>query len=178
MCVLGAGTMGAQIAAHLCNAEYPVSLLDVTTAAAREGLDRAGRRAAPGNTEIVPVVVKTKSLQDPVSIPVVSADEYSEIDRLADAPRDTKPGSSLIASAEAREAFAMGDMSQAASPPALALLLMTFAAALAGAGALRFFALRRRSRITALASRSREMAARPPHYTGHRAPAPWYRDAR
>jgi 3-hydroxyacyl-CoA dehydrogenase len=33
--------MGAQIAAHLCNAGYPVSLLDVSAQAAREGLDRA-----------------------------------------------------------------------------------------------------------------------------------------
>ena len=40
-CVLGAGTMGAQIAAHLSNAGYPVSLLDLTARAAREGLDRA-----------------------------------------------------------------------------------------------------------------------------------------
>jgi 3-hydroxyacyl-CoA dehydrogenase len=39
--VLGAGTMGAQIAAHLANAEYPVSLLDVSSQAAREGLVRA-----------------------------------------------------------------------------------------------------------------------------------------
>ena len=39
--VLGAGTMGAQIAAHLCNAGYPVSLLDVSADAARQGLERA-----------------------------------------------------------------------------------------------------------------------------------------
>ncbi|MET0214056.1 MAG: 3-hydroxyacyl-CoA dehydrogenase NAD-binding domain-containing protein, partial [Vicinamibacterales bacterium] len=39
--MLGAGTMGAQIAAHLGNAGYSVSLLDVSTHAAREGLERA-----------------------------------------------------------------------------------------------------------------------------------------
>ena len=39
--VLGAGTMGAQVAAHLANAGVPVRLLDVTDAAAREGLKRA-----------------------------------------------------------------------------------------------------------------------------------------
>src|ERR1700752_2097600 len=39
--VLGAGTMGAQIAAHLANAGLPVVLLDVTPEAAREGLKRA-----------------------------------------------------------------------------------------------------------------------------------------
>jgi 3-hydroxyacyl-CoA dehydrogenase len=39
--VLGAGTMGAQIAAHLANAGIPVLLLDVTPQAAREGLERA-----------------------------------------------------------------------------------------------------------------------------------------
>ena len=41
--VLGAGTMGAQIAAHLANAGLPVLLLDVTADAARAGLDRARR---------------------------------------------------------------------------------------------------------------------------------------
>ena len=39
--VLGAGTMGAQIAAHLANAGVPVLLLDVTVQAARDGLKRA-----------------------------------------------------------------------------------------------------------------------------------------
>src|SRR5215467_2022471 len=39
--VLGAGTMGAQIAAHLANAGVPVVLLDVTPEAARDGLKRA-----------------------------------------------------------------------------------------------------------------------------------------
>jgi len=39
--VLGAGTMGAQIAAHFSNAGLPVLLLDLTPQAAREGLDRA-----------------------------------------------------------------------------------------------------------------------------------------
>ena len=41
--VLGAGTMGAQIAAHLANAGLPVLLLDVTAEAAKAGLDRATR---------------------------------------------------------------------------------------------------------------------------------------
>ena len=41
--VLGAGTMGAQIAAHLANAGIPVRLLDVTADAAKAGLDRARR---------------------------------------------------------------------------------------------------------------------------------------
>jgi 3-hydroxyacyl-CoA dehydrogenase len=39
--VLGAGTMGAQIAAHLANAGVPVILLDIDPKVAREGLDRA-----------------------------------------------------------------------------------------------------------------------------------------
>ncbi|MEX2272127.1 MAG: 3-hydroxyacyl-CoA dehydrogenase NAD-binding domain-containing protein [Vicinamibacterales bacterium] len=39
--VLGAGTMGAQIAAHLANAGLPVLLLDVTADAATAGLARA-----------------------------------------------------------------------------------------------------------------------------------------
>src|SRR5215203_6019555 len=39
--VLGAGTMGAQIAAHLANAGVPVTLLDLTAAIASDGLRRA-----------------------------------------------------------------------------------------------------------------------------------------
>src|SRR5439155_11814027 len=39
--VLGAGTMGAQIAAHFANAGVPALLLDVTHDAAKQGLDRA-----------------------------------------------------------------------------------------------------------------------------------------
>jgi len=39
--VLGAGTMGAQIAAHFANVGVPVLLLDVTRDAARDGLGRA-----------------------------------------------------------------------------------------------------------------------------------------
>ena len=38
--VLGAGTMGAQLAAHLTNAGVPVTLFDLTADAARKGLDR------------------------------------------------------------------------------------------------------------------------------------------
>src|SRR3954468_18691766 len=39
--VLGAGTMGAQIAAHFANAGVPVLLLDLTADTARDGLKRA-----------------------------------------------------------------------------------------------------------------------------------------
>ena len=39
--VLGAGVMGAQIAAHVANAGVPAFLLDVTAEAAAEGLKRA-----------------------------------------------------------------------------------------------------------------------------------------
>ena len=38
--MLGAGTMGAQLAAHLTNAGVPVTLFDLTADAARQGLDR------------------------------------------------------------------------------------------------------------------------------------------
>jgi 3-hydroxyacyl-CoA dehydrogenase len=41
--VLGAGTMGAQIALHCANAGIPALLLDLTADAAREGLERARR---------------------------------------------------------------------------------------------------------------------------------------
>ncbi len=39
--ILGAGTMGAQIAAHFANAGVPALLLDITADAARDGLKRA-----------------------------------------------------------------------------------------------------------------------------------------
>ena len=39
--VLGAGTMGAQIAAQVANAGVPVVLLDLTADVARDGLKRA-----------------------------------------------------------------------------------------------------------------------------------------
>jgi 3-hydroxyacyl-CoA dehydrogenase len=39
--VLGAGVMGAQIAAHFANAGVPSLLLDLTPEAAAEGLKRA-----------------------------------------------------------------------------------------------------------------------------------------
>src|SRR4029078_5772238 len=39
--VLGAGTMGAQIAAHFANAGVPVLLLDLSQETARSGLERA-----------------------------------------------------------------------------------------------------------------------------------------
>src|SRR5687767_9072516 len=39
--VLGAGTMGSQIAAHFANAGVPALLLDVTADAAEQGLKRA-----------------------------------------------------------------------------------------------------------------------------------------
>ncbi len=38
--VLGAGTMGAQIGAHLANAGYPVTVLDMSAHTAREGIER------------------------------------------------------------------------------------------------------------------------------------------
>lgn len=46
VCVVGAGTMGSGIAAHLANLGFQVTLLDVTLAAATEGLERA-RLARP-----------------------------------------------------------------------------------------------------------------------------------
>jgi 3-hydroxyacyl-CoA dehydrogenase len=49
--VLGAGTMGAQIAAHLGKAGVPVLLLDVSVDAAKQGLERARRlKPDPGFT--------------------------------------------------------------------------------------------------------------------------------
>src|SRR5262245_35739275 len=45
--VLGAGTMGAQIAAHIANAGLPVTLLDVTAEQARKGLENLAKITPP-----------------------------------------------------------------------------------------------------------------------------------
>ena len=58
--VLGAGVMGAQIAAHLANAGVRVHLFDVSRDAAREGLDRARRlRPDPFFTRDVASLIQT-----------------------------------------------------------------------------------------------------------------------
>jgi 3-hydroxyacyl-CoA dehydrogenase len=63
--VLGAGTMGAQIAAHLANAGLPVRLLDVTAAAARDGLERAkATRPDPFFTAEAQHLISTGSFED------------------------------------------------------------------------------------------------------------------
>jgi 3-hydroxyacyl-CoA dehydrogenase len=63
--VLGAGTMGAQIALHCANAGIPVLLLDVTPAAAREGLERARRlKPDPQFTPDAHRLVTTAGLDD------------------------------------------------------------------------------------------------------------------
>jgi len=61
--VLGAGVMGAQIAAHLANAGLRVRLLDVTADAARDGLKRAtGMKPSPFFTPDVAALIATGSL--------------------------------------------------------------------------------------------------------------------
>jgi 3-hydroxyacyl-CoA dehydrogenase len=63
--VLGAGTMGAQIAAHFANAGVPALLLDVTRDAAREGLDRAkALKPDPFFTHETPALVRTGGFDD------------------------------------------------------------------------------------------------------------------
>jgi 3-hydroxyacyl-CoA dehydrogenase len=63
--VLGAGTMGAQIAAHLANAGVPTLLLDVTAEAAAEGLKRArGLKPDPFFTPDAASLVRTASFDD------------------------------------------------------------------------------------------------------------------
>jgi 3-hydroxyacyl-CoA dehydrogenase len=71
--VLGAGTMGAQIAAHLANAGIPALLLDVTADAAAAGLARA--RALKPDPFMVPeaaALIRTGSLDD--LTPLAAAD--------------------------------------------------------------------------------------------------------
>ncbi len=63
--VLGAGTMGAQIAAHLANAGVPVVLLDVTAEAAAAGLKRAtALRPDPFFVADARALISTGSLND------------------------------------------------------------------------------------------------------------------
>jgi 3-hydroxyacyl-CoA dehydrogenase len=63
--VLGAGVMGAQIAAHFANAGLRVRLLDVTRDAAREGLERAKRlKPDPFFTPDVVSLISTGSFDD------------------------------------------------------------------------------------------------------------------
>jgi 3-hydroxyacyl-CoA dehydrogenase len=60
--VLGAGTMGAQIAAHLANAGVPVLLLDLTAEVARDGLARAKKlKPDPFFTADAPALISTDS---------------------------------------------------------------------------------------------------------------------
>ena len=63
--VLGAGTMGAQIAAHLANAGVPSLLLDVSLDAARQGLERAkALKPDPFFTKSTPALIRTGSFDD------------------------------------------------------------------------------------------------------------------
>ena len=63
--VLGAGTMGAQIAAHLANAGVPTLLLDVTAEAAVQGLARArALKPDPFHTRETHTLIRTGSLDD------------------------------------------------------------------------------------------------------------------
>jgi 3-hydroxyacyl-CoA dehydrogenase len=67
--VLGAGTMGAQIALHLANAGVPVVLLDVSREAARAGLDRArALKPDPQFTSDTWTRVRTGSFDDDLAL--------------------------------------------------------------------------------------------------------------
>ncbi len=60
--VLGAGTMGAQIAAHAANAGFDVQVLDVSADAARDGMKRAAAlRPDPFFTRALAQAVRTGS---------------------------------------------------------------------------------------------------------------------
>ena len=45
--VIGSGTMGSGIAAHLCNANVPVTLLDLTTEISRKARERIHKSRPP-----------------------------------------------------------------------------------------------------------------------------------
>ena len=66
--ILGAGTMGAQIAAHLANAGVPVLLLDMTPEAARDGLQKAlALRPDPLFTRRAAALIRTGGFFDSLS---------------------------------------------------------------------------------------------------------------
>src|SRR4029450_878594 len=72
--VLGAGVMGAQIAAHLANAGVRVRLLDVSREAARDGLARAAKlKPDPFFTAGTIALVQTGSFDDDLAS-IASAD--------------------------------------------------------------------------------------------------------
>ncbi len=63
--VLGAGTMGAQIAAHFANAGIPALLLDITREVARQGLERArALRPDPFFTPTTYTLIKTGGFEE------------------------------------------------------------------------------------------------------------------
>jgi 3-hydroxyacyl-CoA dehydrogenase len=63
--VLGAGTMGAQIAAHLANAGVPTLLLDISADAAAQGLNRArALKPDPFHTRDTATLIRTGSFDD------------------------------------------------------------------------------------------------------------------
>ncbi|MEZ5415752.1 MAG: 3-hydroxyacyl-CoA dehydrogenase NAD-binding domain-containing protein [Vicinamibacterales bacterium] len=67
--VLGAGTMGAQIALHLANAGVPSVLLDVSREAAAQGLERARRlKPDPQFTPDAWRLVRTGGLGDDLAL--------------------------------------------------------------------------------------------------------------
>ena len=73
--VLGAGTMGAQIAAHFANAGIPVLLLDVTRDAAREGLARARKlKPDPFFTPDGPALVRTGGFEE--DLPAIASADW------------------------------------------------------------------------------------------------------
>jgi 3-hydroxyacyl-CoA dehydrogenase len=73
--VLGAGTMGAQIAAHFANAGVPVLLLDVTRDAARDGLARARQlKPDPFFTPNAAALVRTGGFDD--DLPAIASADW------------------------------------------------------------------------------------------------------
>src|SRR5438876_11837326 len=83
--VLGAGTMGAQIAAHFANARVPTLLLDLTPDVARHGLGRA--KALKPDPFFTPDALNLLTIGDsdrPLSRP-------PDVDAIVDAPVEQLP---------------------------------------------------------------------------------------
>src|ERR671910_2461665 len=84
--VLGAGTMGAQIALHCANAGIPSVLLDMTPELARDGLQKALRlKPDPQFTPDAHRLVTTAGFDDALATGVKSRPPLSQADWIIEA---------------------------------------------------------------------------------------------
>ena len=140
--VLGAGTMGAQIALHCANAGIPSLLLDLTPELAREGLEKARRlKPDPQFTPDVHRLVSTAGFDEGMAR-IKDADWIVEavVERLdvkqqllARVEAARRPGSIVSSNTSGIPIAAAGRRPQRGLPPALARHALLQPAALSAA---------------------------------------------